>query len=47
MLARLNEVSDERVKVLGKIERDKLMVGQGKIVLGQRPCLEDDFARWV
>jgi hypothetical protein len=47
MLARLNEVSDERVKVLGKIKRDKLMVGQGKIVLGRRPCLEDDFAHWV
>jgi hypothetical protein len=51
MLDRLDEVSDERVMALGEIERDKLRVAraynkkvQGKIVLGQRPCLEHNFA---
>jgi hypothetical protein len=50
MLDRLDEVSDERVKTLDEIERNKLKVAkaynksQGKIISGQRPYLEDDFA---
>jgi hypothetical protein len=54
MLGRLYEVSDERVKALGEIEREKLRVARaynkrvkGKIISSQRPCLEDDFAYWV
>jgi hypothetical protein len=53
MLNILDEVSDERVKALGEIERDKLRVAkaynksQGKIVLGRRSCLKDDFTYWV
>jgi hypothetical protein len=54
MLDRLDEVSGERVKALCKIERDKLSVAKAynkrvkqKIILGQRFCLEDDFAYWV
>jgi hypothetical protein len=51
MLDRLDEVSDERVKALGKIEKDKMRVARAynkrvkeKIILSQRPCLEDNFA---
>jgi hypothetical protein len=53
MLNILDEVSNERVKALGEIERDKLRVAkaynksQGKIVLGRRSCLKDDFTYWV
>jgi hypothetical protein len=49
MLDRLDEVSDKRVKALGKIERDKLRVASAynkrvKENYFQRSCLEDDFA---
>jgi hypothetical protein len=53
MLDRLDEVSDERVKAFGEIERDKLRVAkaynksQGEIISGRRSCLEYDFAYWV
>jgi hypothetical protein len=57
MLDRLDEVSDERVKALGEIERDKLRVTRAynKRVKEKsfqvrdlvRPCLEDSFAYWV
>jgi hypothetical protein len=53
MLDRLDGVSDERVKALGEIERDKLRVAksynksQEKNVLSRRPYLKDDFADWV
>jgi hypothetical protein len=50
MLDKLDEVSDERVKILVEIERDKLRVARTynnrvkkKIVSSRRPCLEDDF----
>jgi hypothetical protein len=50
MLNRLDKVSDERVKTLSEIERDKLRVARAynkrvkeKIVSNQIPCLEDDF----
>jgi hypothetical protein len=54
MLDRLDEVSDERVKALGKIERDKLRVAKAynkrvkekSFQIGDF-CLEDDFAYWV
>jgi hypothetical protein len=50
MLDRLDEVSDERIKTLGEIERDKLRVARTynkKIKenhLDRRSYLEDDFA---
>jgi hypothetical protein len=53
MLDGLDEASDERMKALGEIERDKLRVAraynksQGKIISGWGPHLEDDFAYWV
>jgi hypothetical protein len=53
MLDRLDKVSDERVKGLGEIERDKLRVARaynkskGKTISGWRSCLEDDFTYWV
>jgi hypothetical protein len=54
MLDRLDGVSDERVKALGEIERDKLRVAKSynkrvkkKNVLSRRPYLKDDFADWV
>jgi hypothetical protein len=57
MLDRLDEVSDERVKALGEIERDKLRVTRAynkrvkekSFQVGDlvRPCLEDSFAYWV
>jgi hypothetical protein len=54
MLHRLDEVSDERVKTLGEIKRDKLMVARAynkrvkkKTVSSRRPCLEDDFAYFI
>jgi hypothetical protein len=50
MLNRLDKVSDERVKTLNEIERDKLRVARAynkrvkkKIVSNRIPCLEDDF----
>jgi hypothetical protein len=53
MLDKIDEVSDERVKTLGEIERDKLRVAKAynkrvkKIISGWRSCLEDDFDYWV
>jgi hypothetical protein len=54
MLGRLDEVSDERVKALGEIKRDKLSVVRAynkrvkeKIISSRRPYLEDDFAFWI
>jgi hypothetical protein len=54
MLDRLDKVSDERMRALGEIERDKLRVARSynkrvkeKIISGQRSCLKDDFACWV
>jgi hypothetical protein len=51
MLDRLDELLDERVKALCKIERDKLRVARPynkrdkeKNVSSRRPCLEDNFA---
>jgi hypothetical protein len=50
MLNRLDKVSDERVKTLSEIEKDKLRVARAynkrvkeKIVSNRIPCLEDDF----
>jgi hypothetical protein len=50
MLNRLDKVSDERVKTLNEIERDKLRVARAynkrvkkKIVSNRIPCLEDNF----
>jgi hypothetical protein len=53
MLDRLDKVSDERVKALGEIERDKLRVARAynkkvkKIHFKLETYLEDDFAYWV
>jgi hypothetical protein len=53
MVDRLDEVSDERVKALGEIERDKLRIARAynkkvkKIISSQRSCLEDDSVYWV
>jgi hypothetical protein len=54
MLDRLDEVSEERVKTLGEIERDKIRVARAynkrvkeKNISGWRSYLEDDFAYWV
>jgi hypothetical protein len=53
MLDRLDEVSDERIKALGEIERDKLRVARSynkkvkEFFSGRRPCLEDDFTSRV
>jgi hypothetical protein len=51
MLHRLDEASDERIKALGEIERDKLRIARAynkrvkkKIISGRRSRLEDDFA---
>jgi hypothetical protein len=51
MLNGLDEALNERIKVLGEIERNKLRVARGynkrvkeKIVSGQRAHLKDDFA---
>jgi hypothetical protein len=50
MLDRLDEASDERIKALGEIEKDKLRVARAynkrveKIISSQRSHLEDDFA---
>jgi hypothetical protein len=54
VLDRLDEVSNEREKALGEIERDKLRVARAynkrvkkKIVSGWRSSLEDDFTYQV
>jgi hypothetical protein len=54
MLDRLEETSDERIKTLGEIERDKLRVARAynkkikeKIISGRRSQLKDDFAYQV
>jgi hypothetical protein len=54
MLDRLDEVSDERIKALGEIERDKLRVARSYnkkvkefFFSSRRPCLEDDFTSRV
>jgi hypothetical protein len=54
MLNRLDVVSDDRVKALGEIEREKLRVAKAynkrvkkKIVSSGRPYLEDNFAYWI
>jgi hypothetical protein len=54
MLDKLDEVSDERIKILGEIGRDKLRVARAynkkvkeKIVSIRIPYLEDNFAYWV
>jgi hypothetical protein len=54
MLDSLDKVSDERIKALEEIKRDKLMASRAynkrvkkKIISGRRPCLKDDFAYWV
>jgi hypothetical protein len=54
MLDSLDEVSDERIKALGEIKRDKLRVSRAynkrvkkKIISGRKPCLKNDFAYWV
>jgi hypothetical protein len=54
LLDRLDEESDERVKALGEIKKDKLRVAraynkksQGEIISGQRPHFENDFTYQV